>query len=83
MDFHSRDNTYNGVILTRQYCAYNNMAFVSRNTRYNAGDLRIAIAHLVTRTLRRVIVHLVTPIPLAVITDITARYFVRWICAMS
>ena len=45
--------------------------------------LRIAIAALVTRTLRRVIVHLVTPIPLAVITDITARYFVRWICAMS
>ena len=38
MDFHSRDNTYNGVILTRHYCAYNDMAFVSRNTRYDAGD---------------------------------------------
>ena len=83
MAFRTSDNVYNCVILTRQYCAYNNMAFVSRNTRYNAGDLRIAIAHLVTRTLRCVIVHLVIPICLAAIADIMARDFVRWICAMS
>ena len=46
MDFHSRDNTYNGVILTRQYCAYNDMAFVSRNTRYNAGDFGVSLLRI-------------------------------------
>ena len=35
------------------------------------------ITALVTRILRRVIVHLVTPISLAAITDMTARDFVR------
>ena len=37
MAFRTSDNVYNGIILTRQYCDYNNMAFVSRNTRYDAG----------------------------------------------
>ena len=45
MAFCTSDNVYNGVILTRQYCAYNNMALVARSTRYQAGDLRIDIAH--------------------------------------
>ena len=37
--------------------------------------LRIVIAALVTRTLRRVIARLMTPISLAAIVDITARDF--------
>ena len=40
------------------------------------------IMALVTRILRRVIVHLVTPISLAAITDMTARDFVREIAAV-
>ena len=35
-----------------------------------------------TRILRRVIVRLVTPISLVAIADITARYFMRGICAI-
>ena len=46
MDFRTSDNVYNGVILTRQYCAYNDMDFVSRNTRYDAGDFGVSLLRL-------------------------------------
>ena len=59
MAFLTSDNVYNCVILTRHYCAYNNMAFVARNTRMTQVILRIVIAALVTRTLRRVISRMV------------------------
>lgn len=45
--------------------------------------MRIAIARLATRILRRVISLMVTPISLAAITDMTARDFVRAIPAMT
>ena len=45
--------------------------------------MRIVIAALVTRILRRVIVRLAIPISLSVIADITSRDFMRGICAIS
>ena len=46
MAFRTSDNVYNCVILTRHYCDYNGVAFVARNTRYNAGDFGVSLLRI-------------------------------------
>ena len=44
--FHARRKAYNVVILTRHYCAYNGMAFIARNTRYDSVDFGVSLLRI-------------------------------------
>ena len=43
---HFPHNGFGNALLARNYCAYNDMAFVSRNTRYDAGDFGVSLLRL-------------------------------------
>ena len=43
---HFQHNGFGDALLARNYCAYNGMAFMARNTRYDADDFGVSLLRI-------------------------------------